>query len=210
MANNLAGGQILEFRVWTNEAEQAAVNTYHYKVVTVTGTVTDVDAAIDFDAVMAPLYKPLMQNLSNYRGTQARIISLVPLPIAVTTSLNAGVGTAGATGLPRQCAGLISWQTALAGPGHRGRTYLPFPSSFSDTGDGQPGLTYQNDLENLANALEGFGPITSGGGGSADVQLVLKVKAPVSPIPITDHVIRDHWATQRRRGSFGRANVSPV
>jgi len=209
MATNLGLGDLLQMRIWSVQGEQAGVNTIYYRVGTVTGTVADSDAAIDFDTTINAAYKALLSTLAVYRGIVARVIK-TPLPISVFTIANAGAGTGGTTALPRQTSGLISWKTNFAGRGFRGRTYLPFPWGTAVANQEAPTAAYVTAINTLATAINGFTTATSGGGGPAQLAQVLRVKAPASPIPINDFLESDKWATQKRRGSFGRANVSPI
>ena len=124
------------------------------------------------------------------------------------------MGTGGATSLPKQTCGLASIKTALAGRRYRGRMYLPFPSVTMDTGDGVPTAGYQVNVVNAVTVMLSVNNITVGGR-TANWNTVLVHKAgktpiPASPTPITTFVIDGGWATQRKRGYFGRINESPI
>lgn len=206
---------VITFRVWSAVAEQAAVNTFHYQVVGVTGAGADLsDAAGAFDSLIASSYKLLLQNNAQYRGVQAYVNHL-PLPQAQISIVNAGAGTGGTVGQSRQTCGLSKWLTDFAGPAYRGRTYWPFPPTADDSGIGVPSAPYVVDLQTITVLMFLFFTIPGTVSGSVSIRMVLKHgenKAGVTPAPtpITSLFVDPAWATQKRRGSFGRANSSPI
>ncbi len=205
---DISAGETIQLRVWTEAGEQAAVNTFYFKCQAVTGFVSDIAITLQFDTAIAAVFKPLLQNVAVYRGTQGRIMKTPP-PVAVIADANPGPGTAGAVGLPRQTCGIYTKRTALAGRGYRGRMYLPFPAVDDDQGGGGPTLGYMAKLDNLTLALDAFTHVVDVPGSDATlVQVLWKGKA-VSPVPIVANVPNQKWATQRRRGSYGKANVVP-
>jgi hypothetical protein len=209
MASQLQVNDRCKVRVWCSDNEQASVNTYYYKVTAITGGgATDLDFASNFDNVVAPLYKALLTTGTIYNGVQVKRDNILPEPITQFSNLNAGPGTAGAPGLPRQAAGLISWQTALAGPAFRGRTYLPFPDATHNTNAGVPTMPYVGNAQALATALASFTTVV--GAGTASVSFVIWSKKRLTLTPVTESFVADKWATVRKRGSYGRANVSPI
>lgn len=208
MAMSFGAGETLQFRVWCQQGEQASVNSFYYKCSAVTGQVSDVAAAVQFDTMIAAVLKPLISNVATFLGTQCRVMK-TPTPASADTNANAGPGTGGVDGLPRQIAGLITKRTNLAGRGYRGRLYLPFPSTDSNVGEA-PSIPYLALCDNLTLALFAFTTITDAGAASATVSQVLWKKPPVSPVPIVALIPQGKWATQRRRGSYGRPNVSPI
>lgn len=212
MATALAVGDVVQFQVWCTDAEQASVNSMHYEVIATGPTpATDLDAATEFDSLIETNYKQLIVNSATYNGVLARIKNRLPLPAPVTVNANAGAGTAGATGLPRQAAGLLSFHTSLAGARGRGRIYLPFPSTADNQGGGGVTAGYVTKLDALWSAIEGTVLVNSGGRTASLLFVVYHQKGTGSPatFPITSHVSSHGWATQKKRGSFGRANASP-
>jgi len=209
-------GDQIQARIWFTQAEQAAVCTFTWSVLSVSGlSVSDNDAARVIDTAVATLFKSIMSTDSSYRGTQLTVISRTPRPVAQSYVTNQGPGVEAPPDLPRQTAGLISWQTAFAGRRFRGRTYTPFPATGNNQTDGIPTSSYQTVLGNIANALFNLNTISNvGSTGSALVQMILLHRAGKSPTPqpspVSGYIIRAKWATQRRRGSYGRANGSPI
>lgn len=203
----------LQLRVWCADAEQAAVNTFYFKVYGITNNPTDQMVADHWATTLKPLYTAILNNDSFFQGVQVRIDNRLPLPVqANAVDGFPGAGTAGTPGLSRQTCGLITFRTDVAGPRGRGRTYLPFPAvADQDVPDG-PVAGYRVRAAAIVTALEGTGGstvITSG----ADVIFINFVhwsKKYGTMDLFTPSTVSTKWATLRKRGSFGRANASPV
>jgi hypothetical protein len=209
-------GDLVTIRVWSVLGPQAAVNTFHFVMGAESGgtVVTLSDAATSFDADTSSTYIPLLANSAQYRGVQA-YVNQVPLPQWQSGTAGAGFGTGGATAMGSQLCGLIEWNTRLAGPAYRGRTFLPFPAAQDNADPGRPGASYQAAANAWIGNIMSISAFVNGVGGSIVAQYVLKHgknKAGVIPSPsnITAGTFKDVWATQKRRGSLGRPNASPI
>jgi hypothetical protein len=207
-------GNIITMRVWTTQAEQAAVNTFHYLVVAVGGTGANLQTIADaFDTAISADWRSLVPSECEYKGAQA-YVDQVPLPNFAIGNAHAGGGGAAGVTQARQACGIITWITAFAGRAFRGRSYMPFPPTTDDQSGGIPTNLYLAALSTMAGDLLAFG--TAGtGGNTTTMQMVLlhkKNKAGVTPPPsaITLGFPRPRFATQKRRGSYGRANSSPI
>lgn len=176
------------------------------------GTAHDTLAvAVRFDNLFAPLYKLLLNNNAQYRGsTFERVSGALPFPIAARTIANAGIGTAGAIAMAKQTAGLIGLYTAFIGKKNRGRQFVPFPSTTSDAGNGLPTAAYGIDLANLALQLRTNISLTVGADTVQFDPVIWNKLTPGSNLIVVTGTPRTTWATQRRRGDFGRANQSPI
>ncbi len=219
MAEDLEVGDVVRVRVWTTTAEQAAVNTLYWQVEAIPFTPpSDVEIADDLDAMLGPLYIAVMGANSKYNGVQVYKMStdlnFTPFqPAVVTTS--AGMGTATGVPLPRQSCGIISWNTRKVGQRYRGRTYLPFPAASMDAGNGTPSTGTVTNYNAIALACANY--VTTGTTSCSVKQQLYHHGLPkhVPPLPGTlDEIQGWHipvkWATQKRRGSYGRANTSPI
>ncbi len=207
---NVVTGNIIQFRVWCLDSEQASVNTFNFTAGTLVGGPITVQNCVDaFNALIAPLYKPILTSVATYRGVQGRVINRLPLETEDFTIASSGAGTGSATPNPRQVAGITTWVTGFAGPGHRGRTYWPFTPADADSAPGEPSGAYKTNAGTLSLAITSFASVTSGGSSIA-LQHGLKVKAGPLLIPISGYTVQPKWATQQRRGSYGRANTSPI
>lgn len=206
----MAVNDIVQIRFFCQDDEQGSVNVRHYKISAQTGLgATLLDIASHFSGVFGPLYKPLVNNNSSYRGTGARIIFPLPATGEVLDNTAAGVGTGGANALPRQTCGLLTLRTIFAGPKNRGRLYIPFPSTAFNDANGLPTAGYLVAADALGTALGqnqlcGVIPDTS------TLIPVLFNRVTHASQVYSSIISRPRWATQRRRGSFGRPNLSPI
>jgi len=212
MANVIQVDDIIIARGVCFDTDQVGINQMHY-VCNNTGSVpnTDQDFATALDTLLAPLYKLVINNIAFWRGVSVQIRRAGVLYAPAIENANAGAGTAGAIALPRQTCGLVGYSTGLAGVRFRGRMYIPFPSSTSDLGDGHPTGGYSLNIFNISQIYFGFnGPITPTGPTWLPALIHAPGKSPV-PLPtlITGTYSSGNWATQRRRGSFGRQNAIP-
>jgi hypothetical protein len=210
VATALQAGDILEFKIWTTDSEQASVNTFHYLVDTVgTPAGTDADFNTGLESLVAATWKTLINNNATFKGTTTQIINRIPKPVYVTETGSAGVGSAGAIAGPRQAAGLISLKTNYAGSRYRGRSYIPFPSSTDMSGNGVPGSAYTTKLTTLNGILLAWVTVTTGGR-SADFDLVVYSKKFSTTALVLTILARTAWATIKKRGTYGRPNTSPI
>ena len=226
MSNALGLGNLVQLRVWCADSEQASVNTFWY-VVGAAGppAATDQDTADQVETAVAGGMKPLIANTALFRGVEVQLHDPTPPPptsmsgygalfSAVFQNAHAGAGTAGAVGLPRQTCGLGSFQTGRAGAVGRGRWYAPFPSDTDNLGNGQPTAGYATRLESMTAFFAAGISVAVGGRTATLVRILLhrRNKAGVWPLPspVLTHSTSAFWATQKRRGDFGRANKSPV
>lgn len=135
-------------------------------------------------------------------------------PLIATDSQGAGLGTGPAGVLPKQCAGLISFKSSIGGPQGRGRVYMPFPSGTWITAGGNTSGVYDAALTTVANSLLDGWTINNvgSGGGILTVKPCTKFTLGASGIPLAydSGVPANGFATQKRRGFFGKPNSIPV
>lgn len=209
MTQALAVNDIVKLQLWSHDSEQAAVNTFHYKITAVGGLIGTLEDMVDaFSTLVHTHYKALLNQQTNFDGVVGQVVFPPPLMVSVKNNGDAGGGTGGVSGASRQTAGLIAWRTALAGPGGRGRTYLPFTSDGDSTGIGIPDAGYLAAAGTFAVDVSTFTTFSTGGR-SATFEFGLKKRNSGTFTPVNDGNVVAKWATQKRRGSFGRANSSP-
>lgn len=215
MAQAILVNDLVLVKAWTVASEQAAVNRVWYQAVSQAGNGgSDADLANVLDPILGPLYKAAIYNTANYRGIQVQIYRNGQPFAWVSQAGAAGVGTNGAIALPRQASGIFSVTTTLAGPAFRGRMYIPFPSTSADVGGGTPTGTYLTQVQAIGTAW--LAQRTVGSGGNTTVLnpvIVHKVAAgqpAIVPSFWTNAIGIAKFATQRRRGSYGKANSSPI
>jgi hypothetical protein len=220
MTAPLQVGGIYEVRAWLLQAEQVAVNTWHYFVLNTVGTaVNDTDMALTLETDVASKYKALLSTDTQFRGVQVTLKNPAPgvsPPATIFSNTLFGNGSAAEPDCPRQCSGLIHWSSPLGGRRNRGRTYFPFPTAGNLLTNGQPTAAYQTSLAAFATALLNRTTISNAGAlGTATVDLVIYHRpippaAMITPTPVTGFVVPAKFATQKRRGSYGRPNSSPI
>lgn len=205
-------GDIVQFTVVVNENEQTALLNFRYEAgISTGGSGTEFDSAVAFDTMIAPLIKPVINNNATYRGTLCQKIWPLPIPARAQSTGGVGAGTSGATALPRQTAGLTTWRSSLAKQANRGRTYWPFPSTTSNSANGLPLAGYQGALVTMATAIRTLAVLVGPTGGDFCVATFgIFHKATHGFTPIESSTASAFWATQKRRGSYGKANVSPL
>lgn len=200
--------QILEVRFAATALSQAAINVRHYIASSVLGgTVTTDDFAATLSAVIPALYKAIMSDQAVYYGLSVQKIFPVPPAVASVDYTGQAAGSVNSDILPGQVTGILTMRTANAGPGFRGRNYIPFPPESLNT-DGIPTSTYMTGLTNLADKFDDSWVVTAGAS-TATLSPVLWNRATLTPTAITAAQARQKWATQRRRGNYGQRNVAP-
>lgn len=221
MPTLLAVGQYVQLRVWCTQtlARQASVNSAWYVVSAVGASpALDTDFATQMDSTVGPAMKAIINVGAVYNGCQAIIHSQIPpypaLAVPAQATANAGAGTAGPTPCPFQTCGILRFQTDRPGPSGRGRWYLPFPSTLDQDINGFPTAAYITDALALGGEV-GVGISVSASGRTAVLVRALvhgknKLGVYPAPSPVVDFTIDPVWGTQKRRGSFGRTNVSPI
>lgn len=217
MSYIVATNDLVEVTVVCLDVDQISVNKSHWRIGTTTGTsVTQQEIATALDTLLAPKYKSILNNNASYRGVSVQKILPRPLPVSEFTIVSAGAGTAGGVALPRQTAGLLSFQTKNAGVAYRGRTYLPFPSVTHNGAAGVPTAGYITISQSIGTDLSQPDTVVGAGGTALITPCIWHrpVKGHPKPLdnttdPINGFTTKGLWATQRRRGSYGRLNNLP-
>lgn len=200
---------VVQVRILTLMQQQISLNVLTYVCTATAGTSdTYLNGAIKFDTLFNAAYKALLCNVAAYRGVGVRRITPANLSIEYFTIANQGAGTAGANPLPKQTCGLLRKSTDRPKEKGRGRVYIAFPSLSDNSTLGNPIAGYITRLNTLGTALAqnvtvGTAPNT------ATLKPVLWDRALLQATDITAMPGQAYWATQRRRGDYGKANVVP-
>jgi len=209
MTQALVVNDIVKAQLWSHDEEQAAVNTFYYKVTAVGGLIATLeDFAANFSSFVSTEYVALLNQQAIFDGVLAQVVFPLPLMVHVVNTSDAGPGTGGINGAARQVAGLVQWGTPLAGPGGRGRTYLPFTSTIDSETFGKPTGAYITSASQFATKVSTFTSVSTGGRTATVAFGIKKRNAGVITL-VTTGGISSKWATQKKRGSFGRPNSSP-
>lgn len=189
---------------------QIGINVRHYQTTEEEGGGVAVQDMADLLSGIASFaYRSWLHNSASYLGCTLQVINVVPPVTAPFVSTNgAGVGNALGDLLPRQVAGLIHIKGAVPGKHGRGRAYIPFGSSIYNGNDGKlsgAGLAALDAVRVFLAADRTF----VDGALSTTIRTRLRNRA-TNDLTIVEEMKRDdRWATQRRRGSFGRTNPIP-
>lgn len=209
MANMLLN-EIWRLRIASYTPSQAAINVVHYKVTSLLGAVTDNYMIDQFNTLVGPLYAAILSDDARYRGVSLQRAFPAPPTRAIADVDGDTAGVVAGEILPGQIAGIVSVGTAFAGKSQRGRIYLPFPSETDNELPGLPTDTYVAAAQALANAI--FVPISKAptpGVNEITLTPVVFHRANSTSDAITTKLAKKLWATQRRRGSYGRQNLPP-
>lgn len=213
MSNIIDAGDMLVVETVCTVPGQVSINRLHWKVLATSGTVgvKFIDVASWWNGLVANTYKSLMFNGAQYYGVRCRRVFPANTDRWQFVNASAGPGLAGAIGLPTQTCGLISLTGSVLGRKGAGRQYLPFPAADDNDGAGVPLGGYITKAAALAIQLVTQQTVPSNpAGGEAIIRCNV---APEVGIPegnaVTEAIPRTAWATQRRRGSFGRLNNLP-
>lgn len=203
-------GDILEVEVLTLQGNQIGVNMLHYAVRTTVAPVPSLQQIANaVDNALHIQYKQILNNTATYRGVAVANVSGLRTTQFIANP-NAGGGSAGASALPTQVRGVLSYYTQLAGPRYRGRSYIPFPPTIAGDSSGMPTAGYVTFLAILLVAI--VGPIVvPNGGGSASLGLVVAHRNGLvyTGSDVVTAYARNKFATQRKSGAYGRPNLNP-
>lgn len=217
-------GDFLGVTAVTFFEDQLGENNFYFRVFSAVGVVNEQDLADELAQVWQNPYNGAMTNLASFKGTVLKNYKDLEQEFAPVGYYGRpklpGSGQFGTTPMARQVSGLITVQSLRGGKGGKGRRYIPFPDADANEagGNGSPTIAYRNCLTQIVAAC--LSPITISLGASS-VQLGPLHQTYVKPVPPIDGyydyyaiipsrtIYHDAWATQRRRGSFGRVNADP-
>jgi len=201
-------GDVLRVRYVSFSVDQVAINTLHYTVISTTGagaTLQEIASAFMADVNVA--YKGTQTPNSTFRGTGVRNMT-PPRTLEFTSIAGTGVGTVAANELPRQVTALFNFRTFLAGKKERGRIYLPFvPATFAD-GAGNSTAAATTAYTALLTAMLISRNVVGAGGNTLLNQCIRHADGTMSVVQT--HTYTGRFATQRRRGNYGRLNIIPL
>jgi len=161
--------------------------------------------ANNFDAAWKPQLNVGVQIL----GVKIAALAQLPPP-ASGIARDTDTGANASPTLPGQASYLISLYTNLAGRAYRGRNYVPFPMAVDQDTDNTPKAAVVTALQAVANALYIPQFITTGGGGTMTTTPVIYHRETQDSTPIFSALVQKRYATQRRRGDYGRLNSPEI
>jgi len=208
MANPLADDDFIECKFYCSKGQQLGINVVHYRVNASTGSgCTDQEVATAFDVSFANPYATCISADSFYEGTAVKKISGAPF-VPVYAHSNVTAGLLASAVLPTQVSGIVTKLSAFAGRANRGRFYVPFPATQELDTDETPKAAYVTLIQALADTVITDHTII-GAGGTCQLSPQIVNRGLTHNVKVVANLARKRWATQRRRGDFGRPNVLP-
>lgn len=210
MAFPVAIGDVAKVSIiYKGATGEEAVNTFYYVVSTVGGTpATDHDIAQAFDGANAGTIQSCLPTDCKYDGVEVSLITYIPPFVTQKSGTGAGFGVWASISMGQQVSGIISWLTRLAGPKFRGRIFFPFPG-ISAILAGIPTAAYLAALGAVATAIFGFTAV-SVGGRTCGLLPVLWHRRTRTFDYISTANLPDKFATQKRRGNYGKNTQPPI
>lgn len=202
----VAANDVYLSEIHTSTADQFGLITRHW-LCTATGgaSITDIELVKALDARITAGFKSILCDQATYNFTRVRRVRPIPPTLPVDDATSAGPGTDASEMLPKQVSGIISHTTQFAGKRYRGRNYIPFPTEDSNDTAGIPTNAYLTTLTTWKNVY--FVTLNVvGAAGTATFEPVIYHRDLDTTDRINGTFARSVWATQRRRGDFGRTN----
>lgn len=210
MPFSLAVDDVYQVRLYTTLGNQCAINRFYLEVNSIAPPAPDDhELAVQVDVDIATLWKDLFINVAIYNGLQVQRVRPLPMPVAQSSTGNAGAGSRAGNPVPGNVAAIGKWLTPMSGRKNRGRIYIPFLSGSDTSGFNTVGGLERTRILAFLNAVVAGFTIASGGGGNAGLSPVLFHPDRTST-PITGTGVDPLTASMRRRGGTGRPNSSPI
>lgn len=210
---NLQNGDLFELSAFCYYQGQAGINVTHIACTfTDTSNLDMQDLVDDYEITLRPLYAAILPLSATFRGCTLRRIRSAK-SATFYSSHTGTVGTVDEDTLPTQLAPIIKLTANVAGRRGRGRLYLPFPPVTANVlGSVAPG--YVADAQDIADAYN-----TVRVHNDVDTihvnhfsMAIRHANAPGSTDDTWDLVqtatALDKFATQRRRGRYGKPNMT--
>lgn len=213
MATPIVNNDVIEVKYFCQLGNQLGINVRHYVVNAIIG-IWDTDILAGSMSIKAGnLYPNLLANDALYFGCTVQVVTTEPVGLPSASRANTLNGAAGATILPCQVSGMVTLRSDLAGRANRGRVYIPFPAAQDSTNSVPmlnpfPTNDYVTRLDALATGLFVFVTL-SPALLNLNLQGVIRHRADGTFTRLTTFLSRQLWATQRRRGDYGRPNANP-
>lgn len=207
----MAINDIFRFVVYSKQAEQFAINVWHFRLDTVgVGELSRLQMANEFMSEKGILISTLMASSSSIVATGVRKVHIAPQSLETFSTSAPIAGVRGSDVLPRQTCGITTLRTVLTGRANRGRKYWAFPAEEDNEPDATPSDAYLASLTIIMDTLVPLMTLTAGAQVNTFSPVIFRKLAPATSVPIATYANRNKWATQRRRGSYGQPNVGPV
>lgn len=191
-------------------SDQIAVNNIHYIMFVENGSPTTEALLAAWGPQIRDAYAVLLSDEAFFYGLSLQRLVNGAAVAAPDVWVDETQGLEVSELLPKQSSGIISAYTLFPGPSGRGRIYVPFAGEGSNEPEGRPTLNYVDKLEALADEVY-----------TRKTYSAPDLDNEVTPWPIIynranntnkniqRYIARRAWATQRRRGDYGKQNHVP-
>lgn len=203
----MAINDVIKVKLESQMFSQVGLNIRHYRIDgEVTGGATMQEIADAMYTQFATDYASCLVSDAVFANVGVQKVRPLPMGVETLSSQAPTAGTVTGDVLPWQTSGLITLRTALAGRAFRGRAYIPFAGEARNGADGKPTSLHITNLGSVADDMLEQ-KIVVGAGGSTTLTPVIFQRGSGTTTALTSAVVRTAWATQRRRGGFGRPNI---
>lgn len=203
----VATGDIYRVGFFCRLMDQESLNVRHFAVTALTGTPTTQNLADDISTFFGPLYKALLCGSASYQGLKLYRIAPGTPTIDISVQI-AGGGSGGNDPLPAQITNCATLRSDEPGRKNRGRIYIPFPSTDDSENTGTlavPTDDYCGLVTTLVTNMVGLN-IFGSSGHTVSVKWALWSPTEGIHADLTSYSVKKLWATQRKRGEYGRVN----
>jgi hypothetical protein len=210
---SLRTGDVIFTRWYALLNQQLSVNTINFLVIAdPASTWTDVTLLATLAGTVAPVYKPLLNSGAEFGGSSITTLLGATGKIATKTEyeiFGQGPGLGGTQPLPTQTSIIVQLKTNGPGKGGLGRIYIPFPSTTDNANGGVPAGAYQAKVDTFRLAVYTRHTYTDAGKGIIELEPIIWHRKTKNYDLVESTKVHTLWATQRRRGSYGRLNNLP-
>lgn len=208
---NLVAGDVVQCRfIHAGPTGEEAFVIMNYVIGTITGgTIADQDFADQASMFYSSLIVTIMPSTCYYDGVIVSLPARSPQPASVKSNLGNGSGSSGSQVANTQATALISLPSGLSGQKNRGRSYLPFVTATFIGTDGFPTSGFQTLLLTIAAAFAAFQGFTVGGASATFNQVIYHAALKIWTY-VYLWVAKRRFATQRRRGNYGKNRTPPI
>lgn len=198
-------GSILRIVIRVYFRDQLGENVYWYYS---TAAIPDLTAMVNaWETLANTFYLPLLNEGAFIRDAYVQWQGVNGWSQSIFSGFDGEGGTVMGLPMPTQVSGIITRRIIATGPSNRGRLYIPFASVADQGGDEHPSLDYQSRLENLATALMPLTVPLALPDGSSLIPILWNYANPFgTPEALFEWTAQDKWATQKRRGDYGKMN----
>jgi len=204
-------GDFCEVKVFTFLDNQLGINVHYGNIMEIApGGLAEITVANALSTWLGTKVKGCICTNAKFLGVsvrQYRVGEAFP-PATVYSKLSAGFGTGGDPPCPKQASGIFRKKTLMGGKKGQGRCYVPFPAVTAVEADGNPTDEYLAAVHDYCARCDLLENV------SLDPLLVIsfglmKWRNAASFRGIIECSEVDRFATQMRRGDYGRLNAIP-